>query len=140
MIGESDKKIIYIEGYAWVYSPKPAKLTKYEKEDIRKKVIQFVENSTKLKEKVSRIEVKAGRIYLYKLVEQILPLSKGVILIKPLIEDKYAEFILGRITLYDSKGEKCTADWQRYNDQWLTYHKGNLNSCLAFIETEGWFQ
>lgn len=124
--------------YAWVYSPKPAKLTKYEKEDIRKKVIQFVENSTKLKEKVSRIDLKAGRVYLYELVEQFKP--EGAVLIKPLIDGKYLEFPLGRITLYDSKGEKSTADWQRHNDQWMTLYEGNLVDCLKFIEEGAWFQ
>jgi len=127
------------KGYAWVYSPKPVKLTKYEKEEILKKVTQYIDSSTKLKEKVSRIEVKAGRVYLYKLVEQALPLPKGAVLIKPLIDGKYFESILGRITLYDPKGQECTADWQRYNDQWLNLNKGNLESCLKFMEKETWF-
>jgi hypothetical protein len=53
------------KGY-WTYSPKPAKLTKYDKEEIRKKVTQYIESTIKLKERVSRIEIKTGRIYLYE--------------------------------------------------------------------------
>jgi hypothetical protein len=116
--------------YAWVYSPKPAKLTKEEKERIKNRVAEFVDSSKKLKEKVSRIEVKAGRVYLYKVVEQYF--KEGDDLIKPLIDGKYLEFPLGRITLYDSKGEKSTADWQRHNDQWMTLYEGNLVECLKF--------
>jgi hypothetical protein len=122
------------KGYAWVYSPKPTKLTKYEKEEILKKVTQYVEESTKLKEKVSRLDVKAGRIYLYELVEQFNP--EGAIFIKPLIDGKYLEFPLGRITLYDSIGENCTADWQRHTGQWITLYEGNLEDCINLWNRE----
>jgi len=127
------------KGYGWVYSPKPTKLTKYEKEEIKRGVTQYIESTTNLKEKVSRIEIKAGRVYLYHLVEQFY--TEGAEFIKPLIAGKYAEFPLGRITFYDTKGDKCTADWQRHSGQWITLYEGNLENCIKFMDQEGctWF-
>ncbi|MEW5821331.1 MAG: hypothetical protein AB1782_14150 [Cyanobacteriota bacterium] len=124
------------KGY-WTYKLKPAKLTKNEKEIIKAQVLKFIDSSEKLKEKVSRIDLKAGRVYLYHLVEQFH--AEGAILIKPLIDGKYCEFHFGRITLYDSKGYNCTADWQRYNDQWFNLHEGTLENCLIFMESDAYF-
>lgn len=124
------------KGY-WTYQTRPTKPTKNEKEVIKTQVTKFIDSSEKLKEKVSRIDVKAGRVYLYHLVEQFH--AEGAILIKPLIDGKYCEFIFGRITLYDSKGQKCTADWQRHNDQWFNLYEGTLEDCLSFMEEDAYF-
>lgn len=126
------------KGYVWDFAPQVAKLGKKEKEEIINRVNKHMENLSKLKEKVSRIEVKAGRIYFYELVEQFIP--EGCIMLKPLIEGKYLEMPCGRVTLYDSNGDKCTADWQRHNNQWISMHEGNLEDCIIHMNQEGsWF-
>jgi hypothetical protein len=126
------------KGY-WVYSPKPVKFTKDEKEELKRKACKYIALSKELEEKTSRIEVKSNRIYLYELVEQFI--SKGAQLIKPLINDKYLEFPLGRITLHDANGEKCTTDWQRHNGQWISLYNGDLENCIKYMYQEGsaWF-
>lgn len=115
----------------WMYNPKPTKLTQNGKELLLKRVNDFVASSERLSEEVKRIDVRAGRIYLFHLVEQF---------IKPLIDGKYAEFPMARITLFDAEGEKCTADWLRHTGQWYNIYEGNLEECLNFIEdNEQWF-
>jgi hypothetical protein len=126
------------KGYAWVFTPEVAKLSKKEKEEIVTRVNKHIEESSKLKGKVCRIEVKAGRIYFYELVEQYIP--EGCILMKPLIDGKYFEFPCGRITLYDKNGDKSTADWQRHNNQWMTLFEGNLEDCIKHMnQPDSWF-
>lgn len=126
------------KGYAWAFTPQPTKLVKNEKEEIIRKINYYVDTANKLKEKVSRVEVKAGRVYFYELVEQFIP--EGCIVLKPLIDGKYLEMPFGRLTLYDPKGEKCTADWQRHNNQWISMYEGNMEDCMNHINQEGsWF-
>jgi hypothetical protein len=60
--------------------------------------------------------------------------------IKPLIDGRYTEFPMARITLFDSRGDQCEVNWQRHTGQWLNVFEGNIGSCLAFIEEdEYWF-
>ena len=83
--------------------------------------------------------MRENRIYLYNLVEPIR--TEGVIFTEPLIDDKYFEFPYARITLLNSDATSCTADWQRYNDQWISLYEGTLDECLKDIENDnGWFQ
>ena len=56
--------------YVWVYSPKPAKLNQADKISITNKVSEFIKNSSKLNKIVHRIQIKAGRLYIYYLVEK----------------------------------------------------------------------
>jgi hypothetical protein len=124
----------------WVFSPKPTRLDRITKDLLQEKVQKFIDSSRGLSRKVNRIEIRAGRVYLYHLVEPFIPKGKKVRFIKRLIEGKYFEFPLARITLYGKKGEVCTADWQRYTGQWIVLHKGSLEGCLKFIaRSEGWF-
>jgi hypothetical protein len=126
--------------YSWVQMPpKPAKLDMHDKIAIQKQVARALEATTQLKEKVYRLAVKAGRVYLYTLFEPRH--TDGATYTVPLIEGKYVEYPLGRLTLYDVKGEKCTADWQRHNEQWMPLHKGSLSDCLSFMDQDGssWF-
>lgn len=126
------------KGYGWAFTPQPAKLLKKEKEEIIKRVNDYLKISDKLKEKVSRLDVRAGRVYFYEFVEQFIP--DGCIVLKPLIEGKYLEMPFGRLTLYDPKGDRCTADWQRHNNQWMTMYEGNLENCIIHINQKGsWF-
>jgi hypothetical protein len=124
----------------WVYSPKPAQLERFTKDILKDKVQRFIDSSERLSNKVNRIEVRAGRIYLYYLVEPFVLKGEKVRWIKPLIEGKYLEFPLARITLFDKKGDRCTADWQRHTGQWISFHRGSLNECLKFIQDDKvWF-
>ena len=75
---------------------------------------------------------------LYELVEQFIP--EGAIIIKPLIDGKYLEFPYARITMNDTKGNNCSADWQRHNNQWIELFTGTLKECLNNIEDDdSWF-
>jgi len=69
---------------------KPKKLDRFQKAKISSEVEDFIKKSEKLSKSVNRIAVKAGRVYLYQLVEQFGwddPESK---FIKSLIDGKYA--------------------------------------------------
>lgn len=125
----------------WSSNPKPVKLSVSDKIRLETIVSPFITASSRLKEIVCRTEIKAGRIYLYRLHEQFGWDNPDIQFIKPLIDGKYAEIPLARITLFDVFGEKCEADYQRHNSQWMSLFAGNLAGCLAFIErNEQWFQ
>ena len=124
----------------WVRVPQPPKFTKDEKAKLLATVQETIKESPKLSKVVSRLDMRANRIYLYQLVEQFLPEGIEVEFIKPLIDDKYIEFPYARITLNDKQAEQCTADWQRHNDQWISLYGGTLTECLKEIENdECWF-
>lgn len=124
----------------WVCSPKPPQLDRFAKDILKEKVQKFINSSKRLSQKVNRIQIRAGRIYLHYLVEPFIPKGQKVQWIKPLIKGKYLEFPLARITLYDKRADRCTADWQRHTGQWISFHKGSLNECLKFIRDDRvWF-
>lgn len=127
--------------YTWVYSPQPAKLTETDKARLLKQVDAFVAASEKVSKIINRTAIRGGRIYFYHLYEPWIPEEgSGVYLIKPLIDGKYFEDNYARITVYDKKGEQCTVDWQRHNNQWITLHEGSLELCLQAIENDNeWF-
>ena len=82
--------------------------------------------------------MRANRIYLYEMVEQINP--EGAVYLKPLIDGKYLEYPYARLTLLDTQGESCTADCQRHNNQWMTIYTGTLSECIARMEDDdAWF-
>jgi hypothetical protein len=123
----------------WVYKSQPPKFKPLEKEQILEKVTLTMKNMSKLSQKISRVDMRANRIYMYEMVEQIKP--EGAEFIRSLIDGKYLEFPYARITLNDSQGEKSTADWQRHNNQWIQLFEGTLLECLTHIEKDGsWFQ
>jgi hypothetical protein len=102
---------------------------------------QFIKESLRLSQIVNRTEIKAGRIYLYRLHEQFGWNNPDIQFIKPLIDGKYTEFQMARITLYDIQGDKCEADYQRHTGQWINLFEGGITVCLAFIEeNDQWFQ
>ena len=119
---------------AWVYKPSAPKFTATEKEQIKSKVKTIIKTMPKLSQKVSRIDMKGNRIYLYELVEQVI--TDGAKYIVPLIDGKYLEFPYARVTLKDTGATICTADWQRHNNQWLTLFTGTLEECLNGIEND----
>jgi len=122
----------------WVYSPPTPKFTAFEKESILTKVKTTIKALPKLSQRVSRVDMRGHRIYLYELVEQIY--SEGAIFTRPLIDDKYLEYPYARITLLDKQGDNCTLDWQRHNDQWVTLFPGTLIELINFIEEDNcWF-
>ena len=126
--------------YAWVYSPKPAKLTKNNKEALQLKVDKLIKSSEKLSMIVNRFNIRAGRVYLYHLVEQFGWDDPNAKFIKPLIDGRYNEFPLARIMLIDAKGENCRLDWQRHNREWIHLEEGSLEACIKFIEDDDWFR
>jgi hypothetical protein len=114
----------------WVYVPKAAKLSKFEKENLNKLINENIKNEFELKEMAKNIEIKSGRVYFYKWIEQ-----KGDygILLKPLKEGKYLEIPFARITLYDSSGRNCSAEYNQYNGKWFTLKEGSIADCIKFI-------
>jgi hypothetical protein len=126
-------------GYVWVRQPQKPKFDTIVKTKMLKRTQDFIDNNDKLRDKVSRIHIRGNYIYLYELVEQFNP--EGADYIKPLIDGKYIEFPYARITLHDVETTKCSADWQRHNEQWISLFEGSLDECLSFIGQEGnWFQ
>jgi hypothetical protein len=122
----------------WGYSSPSPKITADKKTQILEKITAIIKASPKLTKKVSRFDVKANRLYLYKLEEIFI--SKGAVYLGTLIDGKYAEFIYARITLNDPLCDNCTVDWQRHNNKWITLHGGTLTECLNYIEDDdGWF-
>jgi len=41
---------------------------------------------------------------------------------------------MARITLYDTLGNTCEADWQRHTGQWTNLYEEDIAECLIFIE------
>lgn len=127
--------------YGWVYSPQPAKLTEIDKARLLKQVDAFVAASEKLSKRLIARRFEGDVSIFTILYEPWIPEEgSGVYLTKPLIDGKYFEDTYGRITVYDKKGEQCTVDWQRHNNQWITLHEGSLELCLQAIENHNeWF-
>ena len=124
--------------YVWVHQPEAPKFNANEKEGVLAKIKVLIQQQPKVLQKVSRLEMRANRIYLYELVEQRN--AKGTIFIKPLIDGKYLEYPYARITLQDNQGNNCSVDWQRHNNQWITLYSGTLPECIKNIEDdECWF-
>jgi len=123
---------------AWVYQPETPKAAKQDKARILAQVKEAISGLPKLSKKVSRLDMRANRIYMYELVEQTI--REGVMFTKPLIDGKYLEMPYARITMQDVGGERCTLDCQRYNDQWMTLHAGTLMQCICSVENDDvWF-
>jgi hypothetical protein len=125
--------------YTWQPSNKPEKFNATDKERISAVLHQFIEKTEKLKQQVNRFEIKAGRIYLYHLVEQFGWDNPETIFRISLIEGKYAEFPFARITVYDLKLDRCSADWQQHTGKWFNVYEGKLEDCLKYIENDGSF-
>jgi hypothetical protein len=123
----------------WVRVKKPVTLKPIEKAHVEKVVTDFIEKSVKLKENLSRIAIKAGRVYVYKLFEPEPIEAEGVEFARPLIDGKYLEFPYLRITLFNRTYTDCNLDLQRYNDKWMTIDSGSLEECLAKAEESEWF-
>jgi hypothetical protein len=124
--------------YIWVLQPQSPKFSANEKAKMLAKVKDLIHQLPKVSKKVSRLEMRANRIYLYELVEQSN--TDAALFTKPLIDGKYLEYPYARITLQDTHGNNCTVDWQRHNNQWMTLHAGNLAECMKNIETDTcWF-
>ena len=122
----------------WVYTPKAPKFTAKDKAVILSKVKELIIKMPKLSKKVSKIDMRANRIYMHELVEQFMP--EGTVLIKPLIDGKYLEYPYARITFNDTQGNNCTADYQRHTGQWMTMHTGSLEECINNVEEDNfWF-
>jgi len=123
---------------AWTSTPKPKKLKDYEKASLKRTVQEFVQKSEKLSKIVNRVDIRAGRIYLYHLVEQFDWDNPDVKFIVPLIDGKYIEYPYARISVLTNGN--YTLDWQRHNGQWISFFENKLEECLKFInEDQGYF-
>jgi hypothetical protein len=120
----------------WVKVKKPIKISQSEKFFLTKRIETEIAKTTKIQQSVSRIEIRAGRVYLYKLYERIR--VEGVTYRTPLIDGKYLEFPLVRITIYDKRYHDCSLDWQRYNNQWMALDEGSLEECIQKAEQSDW--
>ena len=119
-----------------LYQPKVPQFTATEKDGMLEKVKTLIQQLPKVSSSVSRMAMRANRIYLYKLVEQRML----TYITEPLIDGKYLEFPYARLTLNDTQGKNCTVDWQRHNEQWILVYTGTLSECLIYIEKdEVWF-
>ena len=124
--------------YVWLHQPQPPKFTTSEKTKILTIVKELIHQLQKVSQKVSRLEMRANRVYLYELVEQSKP--EGAVFIKPLVDGKYLEYPYARLTLQDTQGNNCALDWQRHNNQWITLYTGTLPDCIRSIEDDAcWF-
>jgi hypothetical protein len=118
---------------------KPITFKRDEKTQVEWFVADFVEKTVKLKENLSRIVVRAGRVYIYKLFEPAITEAEGVVFTKPLIDGKYLEFLYLPITLYNRNYTDCSLDFQRHTGQWMTIDNGTLEECLMKAEENDWF-
>ena len=123
---------------AWVQTSRATKFSADEKTKVQEQVQKHVNNSDKLQKRVSRVSMRSNRVYLYELIEPYKP--EGAVFIKPLIDDKYLEIPYARITLNNNAGTKCTLDWQRHNEQWVSLYEGTLQECLDSLDNDtAWF-
>jgi hypothetical protein len=122
----------------WMFTgPKPVTLKEWDKYQLKKAVEAEIEKVERLKTIVSKVTIKAGRIYLHYLFEpkQI----EGVQYTVPLIDGKYIELVLARITVFDNKFTRCSLDYQCSDNKWMGIGSGTLAECIQQIETCGWF-
>jgi len=94
-----------------------------------------IEKTTKLKNDITRINIRAGRIYFYSEYE----LKGDGPYIDGLKKGDFIEHMYGRITLFDKEYNDCTLDWQRHNDQWIMMKEGNLHDCIMEAENHSFF-
>jgi hypothetical protein len=124
--------------YVWVQKPSKPTFDANSKTRMLQAIQEHIKCMEKLRQKVSRIDMRGNRVYLYHLVEPFR--IEGVTFTKPLIDDNYFEFPYARITLLKADATNCTVDWQRHNDQWISLYEGTLDECLNNIENDnGWF-
>ena len=81
-LSEKRGEVTMARKMVWVYKPQAPKFTKDEKTKILTAVKAAMQELPKVSRVVSRLDMRANRIYLYHLVEQYVP--EGAILIKPL--------------------------------------------------------
>jgi hypothetical protein len=121
-----------------MYSKKPIKLQNFEKEMLLRIIQEEISKRDKIKKMASRVDVRAGRVYVYERYEPTQ--VEGVVYTKPLIDGKYLEIPYLRITLYNKDYSDCTLDYQRYNDQWMTLYSGTSSDCINEAEESVWFE
>jgi hypothetical protein len=123
----------------WVRVKKTITLQQRDKEQVQRIVTDAIEKSTKIKENLSRIVIRAGRVYVCKLFEPAHIEGEGISFTQPLIDGKYLEYPFLRISIYSRGYTDCTLDFQRHNDQWMTIDHGTLEECIAKAEASEWF-
>jgi len=124
--------------HAWVQASQRVKFDAGGKAEILRQAQEIVNASAKLRQKVSRMDMRGNRVYLYELFEPSK--SEGAIFTKPIINGKYLEYLYARVTVNNDAATSCTLDWQRHNGQWMELKSGTLQECLTQIENDDtWF-
>ncbi|MDR1059921.1 MAG: hypothetical protein LBL83_01625 [Clostridiales bacterium] len=126
------------DGMVWAYSKRPISIQKSSRAKIEQRVMAAVEKTVKIKGMMSRMAIRRGRVYLYRLHE--LPQIEGIEYTVPLIDGKYLEIPLLRITIFDRTSTDCSLDFQRHNDQWMAIDEGTLEECIEKAEVSEWFE
>jgi hypothetical protein len=127
------------KGTVWMFVGKqPLKTTETDKSKILSAVSLAIARTTKIKNLTSRIAIRAGRVYIYRLFEPTP--TEGVTFTEPLTDGRYFEIPLARITIHDRACKDCTLDFQRYNNQWMTIDEGTLEECINKAEDSEWFE
>ena len=122
----------------WVYKPQAPKFSVVEKTKTLAKVQEIIEQLPKLAQKISRLDMRGNRIYLYELMKQSE--SADTTFMEELIDNRHLEFPYARITVHTIQGDSCPVDWQRHNNQWITLYTGTLLACMNHIEKDDdWF-
>jgi hypothetical protein len=122
----------------WVKVKKVIKIHPNDKREILRIVTDALEHSPNAKKNLSRIVIRAGRVYVYKLYEPFQ--TEGTVFTEPLIDGKYFEYPWLRISIYDRTFRDCTLDWQRDNGEWMTIDQGTLEDCIVKADTSEWFE
>ena len=123
----------------WVKVKQPVKkISQWEKDSLMKRIEAEIAKTEKVRQAVSRMAYRSGRVYLYKLYEQTK--IESVMYTVPLIDEKYLEFPYARITIFNTTYSDCSLDWQRHNNQWMTLEEGSLEECIQKAELSDWFE
>ena len=94
----------------------PIKFSESEKEAILKIIEDTVKQLPKIKERISKIDIKGNNVYLYKLNER----NRGINWIQIVVCDKeYAD---------------CALMLYKDTKKWIDYARGSLVECLEQIE------
>jgi hypothetical protein len=115
----------------------PIKTKPVEKEYIKRLITKELQTLPKLRDKTSRINVRGGHVYLYKLQERFPAAAEGGE--AALVEGGCAEVPMARITIYDNIYQICTLDRLKNSCRWVPVGEGTLEACLLTTEQNDWF-
>lgn len=108
----------------WIKNNHPIKWTNHQKSDLADRTTHFLQTTQKLANNIHQVKLRGGRIYL-------------TALFKVSHSEENTEYNFARITVYDSKGASCSADWQASDCRtWIVLYEGTLEECLSYVEND----